>query len=351
MNNKLTQSEWEGLVSYNNFADGHAHQDQTVYLSVVDRLSEIYTEADTVPQNKIQNDFEKLFFKLAGQLSYADGCKPIYNYGCSISIEVVANYFKKKDITVSLIHPTFDNLADILKRNEVKLECLDESWLAENPNSRKEITTDAIFIVCPNNPTGQNITRTQYESLVDYCAKHDKLLIVDCSFRFYGDLHTWDQYGKLNKSGIDYIVFEDTGKTWPTMDLKLGITVASKSVYDELLKINDDFLLNVSPFIFRLLTEYIKVDLENGHHVQANGVVAQNRNVLRKLIVDTPLQIMNDASTLSVEWVKLPENWSASSFTKWLKTQDFHVLPGMPFFWNTPEVGEQYVRIAPCSTI
>lgn len=124
----------------------------------------------------------------------------------------------------------------------------------------------------------------------------------------------------------------------------MGITVASESVYYDIRDITNDFLLNVSPFIFRLLTEYIS--LEKNPKISAQQVIKENRKVLRENLIETPLQIINPNTCLSVEWIKLPNNWKCSEFCEWLDKEDIHVLPGIPFYWNDHKKGESYIRIA-----
>ena len=39
----------------------------------------------------------------------------------------------------------------------------------------------------------------------------------------------FDAYGLLKESGIDYVVVEDTGKTFPTVEMKAPFLVVSKT--------------------------------------------------------------------------------------------------------------------------
>jgi aspartate/methionine/tyrosine aminotransferase len=248
--------------------------------------------------------------------------------------------------SVTMIHPTFDNLADILRRHGVKLLSIDESKLTTLGEKDNNISTDALFLVCPNNPTGTELSKQEFSSVVNYCKKKHILLILDFSFRFYSKYPTWDQYALLQSSGVDFIVFEDTGKTWPTLDLKLGIMLSSESIYSPLLDITNDFLLNVSPFIFKLLTKYICVEPEMGMDLSPQETIKHNRQLLKKALAKSPLKITNSNSLLSVDWIKLPEGWRSSHFTAWLQEKGVFVLPGLPFYWDDIVKGESYIRVA-----
>lgn len=345
--NKLTSWEWEALGNGYNIADGHAHQGQSrEYLEIVNNLPKLYFGAEKKSQKEIQNRFEEIFFELAGQKSYKKLQPPLYQYACSLSIEAVANYLRLKNKSVALLHPTFDNLADILKRHKIPMVALEEKAITQPGKELEGLQTDALFLVCPNNPTGLELTKHQYIAIINYCQKYNKLLILDYSFRFYSSHTTWDQYELLIESGIDFIVLEDTGKTWPTLELKVGITLANDSVYQYLLDITNDFLLNVSPFTLTLLTEYMNVERKNKSHLGSQKIVAANRVSLRKILEELPLEEVNPNSKLSVAWIKLPNMWNSMSFCKWLGNHGVHVLPGGPFYWNNPRLGDSYIRIA-----
>lgn len=340
LRNKLTKWEWAGLAEGYNLADGHAHQPQNK--SIVRDLGKLYIQAEAGNQNDIQAEFEKVFFALNGQKSYKKLPPALYQPACSFSIEALANYLREQKLSVSLLHPCFDNLADILKRHHIKLETITEDQLLSPMRGLSKVTTDAIFLVLPNNPTGFEPTKKQFTEIIDYCKKNNKLLILDHSFRFYSSYTTWDQYKFLLNSGIEFVVFEDTGKIWPTLELKLGITFSSPNLYEPLKDITNDFLLNVSPFSFTIMTEYIK--REGVKIALAN--VAENRQYVRQVIKDTVLKIHNPDNRLSVEWFKLPQNWLASALTEWLHQHEIHILPGNPFFWDDPQKGESYIRVA-----
>jgi len=343
---KLTRHERRGLMSGLNLSDGHARHEVDDYAGVLGRLPEIFLDSQRDNLRAVERDFELSFFDYAGQPAFSRLNPPLYNYACSLSIEVVASFLRRERMSVSLIHPTFDNLADILRGNGVELSRYEQDWLGPLFDTDRELATDALFIVCPNNPTGQSLTRHEFSRVVEHCALREKLLIIDFSFRFFSTFREWDQYEILLRAGGEFIAFEDSGKTWPTLDLKVGLTLASNDVYEELLKVHEDLVLNVSPFTLRLLKECIDTDANLLGEGNAQQTVAKNRATLRELLAATPLTIPNIDSVISVEWVRLPQAWRTGDLCSWLASRDVHVLPGMPFYWDEPTLGESYIRVA-----
>lgn len=344
---KLTTLQRRALKSVYDLSTGHAKQFQNdIQKEILKQSPELFVQAEMLTQAQIQEKFAEAFFDLAGQKSYKSLKAPLYHFSCSTSIEAVANYLRIKNKQVGLIHPTFDNIGDILKRHNISLFPIEEEFLfdIEKLDGIVPPSIDTLFLVCPNNPTGLELTRDQFTSIVAYCKKKNLLLVIDYSFRFFSDFRKWDQYDLLQKSGIEFIAIEDTGKTWPTMELKIGILSAPEPIYTDLEIITDDILLNVSPFIFLLISKYIKV--ENRERLSIEDTVNTNRTILRETLKKTPLEVVNDNSKVSVEWVKLPDGWQSSHLSWWMEERGIHILPGSPFFWNDFPRGEQYIRFA-----
>ncbi|MEO6088258.1 MAG: aminotransferase class I/II-fold pyridoxal phosphate-dependent enzyme [Umezawaea sp.] len=341
----LTRHEWAGLMNTHNLADGHARQAQTPQMSaVVSRLPELYGAADSVPQLTLQREFEEAFYRLAGQESVVTReRRPLHHYSSSLSIEVVANYLREKQFSVSLLHPTFDNIPAILRRHQVPLNPISERIFAEPDDPEFYRDTDVIFLVTPNNPTGADPEPEVVKTIARRCAEHDVLLIVDYSFRFFsGHLASWDHYEYFESIGVRHIGIEDTGKTWPTLDLKIGSLVVDSRLYPRLQEITDDLLLNVSPFIFALIRDYIDADKD----LSSRQVGAANREVLERALEGGPVTMAPATGPMSVAWLRLPEGWRASDLCDWLTEQEVSVLPGWPFHWADTSAGEGFIRAA-----
>jgi len=346
MASKLTVWERRGLPCLHNLADGHANQQQNErQLEVVARLPELYLSSSVNRQFELEDEFSSSFFALARQQGYRLFEPPLYHYSSSVAIEIVGNFLRQQVLRVGVVQPTFDNIPAILRRVGVRISQIDERCFTEPEKVVSLLDVDAIFLVVPNNPTGSQISKEAFIRLAQACAKRNLILILDLSFRFFSELHQWDQYELLHGIGTEFITIEDTGKTWPTLDLKVGFVVASRRVHRHLADITDDVLLNVSPFCLRVLKEYILQErcvAENS----ARAVAAMNRRILRGYLSRTPLAAVDLSSTISVEWIGLPAGWHSVQVCEWLYQRSITILPGTQFFWAQEEMGLPFVRVA-----
>ena len=263
-----------------------------------------------------------------------------------MGIEIVANLLRLRGERLSLIQPCFDNLADIYNRHGIPLEPLDDDWLMRDDFGDRldSLTASAIAIVSPNNPTGTTLSQEAFRVLLDHCRRREKLLVLDSSFRFFNPDCSWDQLTLLHKSGVDYLVIEDTGKTWPTHELKIGTLIFSSTLADQVRRIYTDFILHVSPFVVRLLTEFIQ-DSASDHLAHVRNIISTNRRELYKSVADTVLQPVEEPF-MSLSWLRIREGATASEIQRTLADAHIYVLPGYNFFWANRERGAKYVRIA-----
>jgi aspartate/methionine/tyrosine aminotransferase len=341
----LTRHEWTGLMNKYNLADGHARQAQTVaMLRVIKGLPALWESSESALQMDVQREFEEAFYGTAGQWSVMarERC-PLHHYSSSLSIEVVANLLREKSMRVGLLHPTFDNIPAILNRQGVPLIPISEEIFESPANPRFYDDYDVIFLVTPNNPTGCDPSPEIIKTIADQCRARDLILVLDFSFRFFSEhLATWDHYEYFESIGLRYIGIEDTGKTWQTLDLKVGSLVADATLHVRLQEITDDLLLNVSPFIFGLVRDYIRAD--GSVSCRTTGQI--NRASLKQALQGGPVAVMPASGPMSVAWLRLPETWRVSELCDWLSDEGISVLPGSPFFWADHSLGEQYMRVA-----
>lgn len=346
---KLTIYEWTGATaSRYNLADGHPRQALTPgQIEAIGDVTSLYIKSAAHNERDAKAAFEHAFFTLAGQESVHRLRPPLSHYSGSSAIEVMANYLRMQKLTVTMAHPTFDSLADTLKRHGVPLTPIPVEEALSLTSSSPPIGTHALYLVMPNNPTGHCPTREQFAGITGFCARHGILLLADFCFRFYGTFWDYDQYQMLTDAGVDFICTEDTGKTWPAGDVKLGMLVASDRPYGLLKDISDDFLFSVAPFTYEIITRLIGAEHREVRRVLAQDLADVNREVLRMTLDGSPLQIVNPSHRMGLDWLQLPPGWNATALTEWLHAEyGPQLLPGERFYWADHRAGSRYVRVA-----
>lgn len=345
----LTQYERIGLGHEFNLADGHAHQfDDREQCKILDRLPALYAESALLRQHDVETRFQTAFYQLAGQFSAAPKRHTVLCYSASLSIDIIAALLGSRNMSVGLLQPCFDNLPAILRGRGVPLvPVAEEAVTAGRLGRRSRERFDAVFLTLPNNPTGFTLDPPAFERLAQRCAATGTILIVDWTFRFFDRYERWDQYAVLDRCGVSYLCVEDTGKTWPTLDLKCSILAASPDLYPAVAELHNDLLLNVSPFTLRLLTEYVDDASNRGLDTTIRRLIRTNRTVLRQALRDTVLVAGDPDRTISVEWARIASDTVRSlDVVAALGDAGIGALPGDHFYWHDPDVGSRYVRFA-----
>lgn len=290
----LTQHEIEALKTRFNLADAHTHQTQSVTQHrLVAALPELWYEGERTQQAVHERRFVEAFFELHGQ-DRARRQSPLLSYAASIATLVVGMYLARRQASVTLIEPCFDNLADLLRNCGVPLQAIPEEALGEPGSIRRhleaKLQADALFLVDPNNPTGFSLLQHGREAFVEvatFCRDQGKLLVFDFCFAAFAvadpRLERFDVYQLLDEIGVSYITIEDTGKTWPIQDAKCAMLCCSEDLYDDLYNIHTSVLLNVSPFVLTMVRGYVRDSIADGF-ASVRDVLTTNREALIKAI-------------------------------------------------------------------
>lgn len=357
----LTQHELHALTKEFNLADAHTHQSQShSQKKIVQNLPNLWYESENLKQKELNEKFIHSFFRFHQQPS-ALKTPSLLVYAASIAMVIFTNYFKKNKLSVSLITPCFDNLHDILRHMQIPLKPLKEDLL-HNPdkvydNLKKNVKTDVVFLVSPNNPTGFELTGTGkeydkgFKEVIRFCKDYNKILALDFCFASFilpdDTIPTFDVYDLLEKSKVRYLTVEDTGKTWPLQDTKVALIKTSKDLYEEIYNIHTAYLLNVSPFILNLVSAYIE-DSISDNCKSIYDLLETNRKIAKEIMKNSILEFQEPKSKVSVAWFKITNaKIKATDLqTHILKTKNVYVLPGTYFFWNNRKQGERYIRIA-----
>lgn len=338
MQTTLTEIETLGLYAQHNLADGHAYQDLSAsQVRIVRSLPLIWEQSAAMKVWEVEHRYLTAFAALAR----APSLLPYSHFRicptASNSIDLVAAWAKLHELKVALLEPTFDNLYLLLKRRGVEVVPLPETQLEEHGTAALAATgADAIFLVNPNNPTGRNLSREEFQQIVEWCAEHGKVLLLDNTFRFFLP-QDYDQYQVLLDSGVTFLSIEDTGKVWPTQDLKASLLVFSAGAAGEMHFLYDELYLCHSNFALGLLTEFLKDAHQRGLSETLWTGLRQRKRLFRSALKHGPLRIApgSEASALSVEWLQLdPAAGTDEEFTKRLRQSGLVLLPGRQFYWS-----------------
>jgi aspartate/methionine/tyrosine aminotransferase len=348
----LTGYEIDSLPRAYNLTDGHAFRRwSAAEEAIIDRAALLFKRNDRRRQADIERDYVRDFLRVAGQTGDEDALGYLMCFTASMAFEIVANYLRLRGLTLSLIEPCFDNLADMFRRHAVPLRPFPDALL-EAPRDKFErsleaVDTDAICLVTPNNPTGLTLAEDNLRSLLDFCKERRKLLILDNCFRAYlPRQRVHDQYRLVRDAGIDAVLVEDTGKTWPTSEIKAPFFAVTRGrgLFDRLYDIYTDFLLHVSPAGIKLVHEFVRLS-GTDNMWSVHEVVRVNRKALYEGLAGTFLTPC-ERPFASVAWLRIDGPLSGLELKRILDEHGVFVLPGDHFFWHERGRGEKFIRVA-----
>lgn len=348
----LTCYEIHTLGQSYNLTDGHAFRHWSpAEEAIIDRAAHLFRHNDRRRQVEIERDYVRDFSRLGRQTWDADSLGYLMCFTASMAFEVAANYLRLKGLTVSLIEPCFDNLADIFRRHQIPLRPFPDEWM-DAPVERfaralESVDSDAICLVTPNNPTGTLLPEENLRHLLRFCRERGKLLILDNCFRAYIPRHAiYDHYRLILDSGVDAILVEDTGKTWPTAEIKAPFFAVTRArgLFERIYGIYTDFLLHVSPVGIRLMHEFIRLSLAD-EMASIHQVIRVNRQSLYENLAGTFLSPC-ERDFASVAWLRIDAPTTGMELKRRLDGHGVYVLPGEHFYWSDRRQGDPFIRVA-----
>jgi aspartate/methionine/tyrosine aminotransferase len=348
----LTEYEIDTLPQTYNLTDGHAFRRwSAAEEAIIDRSAQLFKNHNRRQQVEIEREYVRDFARLARQTWDEDALGHLMCFTASMAFEIIANYLRLNQLSLALIEPCFDNLADIFARHQVPMRPVPDALL-EAPNDAFQraltaIDSDAICLVTPNNPTGTTLVEGNLRSLLNFCKEQRKLLILDNCFRAFLPRHlVYDQYRLVLDAGIDVVLIEDTGKTWPSSEIKAPFFAVSRSggLFNRIYDIYTDFLLHISPVAIRLMHEFIRLSAQDDMAF-VHEVVRVNRQSLYDYLAGTFLA-PRERPFASVAWLQIHHSLKALELKQLLDEQGVFVLPGNHFFWHDRRQGDQFIRVA-----
>jgi len=345
----LTQMEKPALVAEVNVADGHPRQSLTPsQREIVARFPELFYRSCREDFDELEARSQAAYLAAVGQRSVPVGTGRVLScYSSSVAMSVLSRCLAATLSTVRLVNPTFDNIPDILRSWGLALVPVAEEELASGEWTEAAAEErECVFLTAPNNPTGWWLPEEGLEALATACAARGSILAIDASFRGFDERMQFDGYEVLDATGVDYVVIEDTGKLWPTSELKLGLLVLGPTTDLGIENALSDILLSVSPFVLALV-EAFSEDGADGGLAELRRFVSSNRDRVRAALAGSErLRLEDPDSRASVARLRLDDGLSAREVWETLRARGVHTLPGARFHWADPEQGDCYLRIA-----
>lgn len=355
-NSSLSLTDQE-IIAFGNTADlasGHAYHELPPALApVVSELPSLWRAASQATPLDWEDDFKVAFARLTGLLSIADlrFCRPCPT--ASNSIDLAATLLRAQGRRTLLAEPTFDNLALLTARRGVPLAPISESLLFDPRGhglladrlDRDKI--GALFIVSPTNPTSRCMDAETLAQLCDICEQRDVLMVLDTTFRLF-NRNPFDDLAVLLKSGVSFVVFEDTGKTFPTLDTKASLIYCSDDIADELNNLYNEVYLCSSGLNLALLTRVFELALSAGMDATVWSIVDQRRMELRAALVGTGLAPARETfhSVIGVEWLSCDEiGMSDIDVCDELGKLGIAAVTGRQFFWASQDDPRSSARV------
>lgn len=346
----LTQYEVDALDSVLNLADGHARQDLTPsQREIVKSLPDLWMQSIGGTLSEIEKDAARQFFDLFGQVTHPEpGTELRACYSSSVAMEIFARALATNGLlSIALLHPTFDNIPDILRGVGATLIPVEEDELHHYGCVDPKIMdpVDVVFLTTPNNPTGRVLDAPMLETIARQCAAAGVILALDTCFRGFDVRAQYDHYAILRESRCQWVVIEDTGKLWPALELKIGWLAWSKNVGIPVERIYSDILLGISPVVMKLVQQFSR-DAKNGGLQVLHGGMRENRNILRRTLRDLAgVHFPDPDNRGSVERIRFSR---IESIRIWecLRDRNVHILPCQKFYWHRPDDGNDTIRVA-----
>ena len=252
--NSLTRLEDKALRSGLNASDGHPRMPLTESQEhIVADLPSLFHQAQRCSFEEVEERAQRAFLHGIGQLRapIATG-RLVSCYSSSTAMDIVARTLAERTSAVALIHPTFDNIADLLRARGLMLypvaECeFDGEIVAELPDMLARcsslLRTTRPAGCCP--PMHWPGSRSRVNT--------GRVLALDTCFRAHDPRSQYDTYDILENSGVEWVIIEDTGKVWPMLELKAGFLSWGERTDLALLDAFSDILLTMSPVILLLV--------------------------------------------------------------------------------------------------
>lgn len=346
----LTSLEAEALSSPGkelNLTDGHPRGRLTAaQRAIAETIPAMFDEAFERPFADIERCAHTAFYGCMGQFAAPIGTgRVLSTYSSTIALDIIARVLAERISEVAVLHPTFDNIADLFRARGLRLRPISEEQI-DTGSWHPPTDVGAVVVVAPNNPTGWILQSESLRRLATACARSGQVLVVDSSFRGQDPRAHYDTYQVLEETGVEWAMVEDTGKLWSVSELKAGFLSWSAGSTLRFVKAFDEVMLSVSAVILLLITKMADDAKAGGFDEMRTGLDA-NRGLLAKILADTPMELTDPDSRISVARVTLPAGGPDAHDTyRVLVERRIHTLPCSRFYWARPADGDRQLRLS-----
>ncbi|MEM9518049.1 MAG: pyridoxal phosphate-dependent aminotransferase [Actinomycetota bacterium] len=320
-----------------NLSDGHARMPlDRLQQEIVDRLPTYFDRAAAEDVEELESRLVKALFRCTSQ-EHALRFRTFLTFSASSSLKMAAQVCRMQGRSAMLIEPVFDNIRHLLGTEEVPVVPLAEQDLVTRVAEARLTRSDSIWLVSPNNPTGWTLAEADLRSVAHACARSGALLVIDASFRPHSkEATSFDTYAVLAETGTEFIGIEDTGKTWATHDLKVGVSVASPEIASTMHRLHDQLLLNVSPIVLALLADVICDTSKRGLEKLVRAPIAANRRLICDAAARAGLRIVHRSQGVPLVVLDVSPASAHKPRSGWqaLRSLGIDALPLDNYYWS-----------------
>ncbi len=348
----LTSFEVVGLNSEFNFSDGHAyHAPPRELAGVYANLQDVWAAAAASSIPDAEHGFKSALAELIQSPTLEDHQHFSVLPTASNSIDILAAWLHMHGKRTGLLEPAFDNLPLMLRRRDIELHPIKERDLLDFGELERKIDKlglDALFVILPNNPTGFALNEWNFRSLCELCERKGVTLVVDKTFRLYAQ-EVFDDYAIMQASGVEFVVIEDTGKTWPTLDLKVSLLVYKDTIASEMRMLYEEIFLCSSNFVLVLLSRLLEQTARHGLSQVVHKQAIERLGLVRDALASSPLAVVPNRhkTVLPLAWIDCTGTGKSDlEVVAYLRQYGLAVLPGRNFYWNSPMENTGFIRIS-----
>lgn len=354
----ITRSQMRGLRGRYNLSDGHNRMSLSPDLQrdlESGLLIQCWRAATASSYELVVADLLEAFGDLLGPGFKKVSISQVEEaYASSISTEMLGGALADLQLRVGLIEPTFDNIYDLFRLANVNVVSIPEDLLADGCLPWDSF--DVLFIVDPNNPTGNQLGVDRLSELFSLADANEKICCIDRSFTLF-PASACDIYElAADFPRLPVFTIEDTGKILPSLDQKVGLLVNVNPEaprgqdLGRLIKVyRSALLLNVSPFTLSVVTAFLRDARHEGLSI-TRRTIAEHREFLRSAL--QPSGVVPAAGSIdsksSVDLLDISAlGVGAEVVANSLRVHhDVHVLAGDKFYWSSPTADSGKIRVS-----